>query len=218
MNKLFFRQIISNQLRLGFLLIALVGTIRLAQGMPGNPALKPGLTLYVSTMGNDAWSGDLRQPNQSKTDGPFATLGRARNAIRVLKGNNMLPEGEVIVEIQEGVYELTGTFELESKDGGRDSLSRIIYCGQEGKEVRLSGGKYLTKWALVTDDHILAKFRPGVRGKIYQSDLSAIGINDFGSPGGEGIELFFNDKPMWISRYPNKGFVKITGLLNEDPV
>ncbi|MEO9005062.1 MAG: right-handed parallel beta-helix repeat-containing protein, partial [Ginsengibacter sp.] len=41
---------------------------------------------------------------------------------------------------------------------------------------------------------------------------------DFGSPGGEGIELFFNDKPMWISRYPNKGFVKITGLLNEDPV
>lgn len=23
---------------------------------------------------------------------------------------------------------------------------------------------------------------------------------------------------MWLSRYPNKGFVQITGLLNEDPV
>ena len=218
MDKLFFKQMISIQLRLGFLLIALVGISVLAQGMPGNPAWKPGLTLYVSTMGNDGWSGSLRKPNEAKTDGPFATLGRARDAIRVLKGNNMLPKGEVTVEIQAGIYELPGAFELEAQDGGADSHSRIIYRGQEGKEVRLSGGKNLSKWDLVTDKNILGKFRPGVRSKIYQSDLSAIGVNDFGSPGGAGIELFFNDKPMWISRYPNKGFVKITGLLNEDPV
>ncbi|MEO6136194.1 MAG: hypothetical protein ABIP35_13640, partial [Ginsengibacter sp.] len=218
MDKRFYKQIISNQFRLVFLMMALIGIGLLAQGMKGIHALEPGLTLYVSTVGNDSWSGSLRQPDPNKTDGPFATLERARDAIRLLKEQKKLPEGEVIVEVQEGTYELPGTFELEGNDGGEDSNSRIIYRGQKGKEVRLSGGKNLTKWDVVTVENILKKFRPGVRGKVYQSDLSSIGINDFGSPGGGGIELFFNDKPMWISRYPNKGFVKITGLLNEDPV
>ncbi|MEP6627670.1 MAG: TCP-1/cpn60 chaperonin family protein, partial [Ginsengibacter sp.] len=36
--------------------------------------------MYVSTIGNDSWSGMLRQPNQQKTDGPFATLEAARDA------------------------------------------------------------------------------------------------------------------------------------------
>lgn len=82
----------------------------------------------------------------------------------------------------------------------------------------MTGGKILVKWELVSDKSILEKFAPEVRGKIYQSDLSTIGLKDFGSPGGGGMELFFNDQPMWLSRYPNKGFVKITGLLNENPV
>ena len=38
--------------------------------------------LYVSVQGNDAWSGRLPEPNAAKTDGPFATLERARDAIR----------------------------------------------------------------------------------------------------------------------------------------
>ncbi|MDQ2862938.1 MAG: right-handed parallel beta-helix repeat-containing protein, partial [Bacteroidota bacterium] len=218
MSKYFFKHIISNKLRFVFLLIGLVGTTMLVRGTPDNPVLKPGLTLYVSTVGNDSWSGVLRQPNQHKTDGPFATLEAARDAIRVLKEQKRLPGGDIVVEIQAGVYELPGTFELEAKDGGADDHSRIIYRGQKGKEVRLSGGKNIVKWDLVKDQNILGKFRTDVRGKIYQSDLSAIGIKDFGSPGGGGIELFFNDTPMWISRYPNKGFVKITGLLYEDTV
>lgn len=206
---------------LGVLLIVLIGINLLVNGASHNSALKPGLRLYVSTIGNDDWSGKLRQPNHSRTDGPFATIEKARDAIRLLKEQKNLPEGDIIVELQGGVYELTGTFELEAKDGGAGPHSRIIYLGQKGKEVRLSGGKNLKKWDLVTDEVVLKRFSPRVRGKsgkIYQSDISAIGINNFGSPGGEGIELFFNDKPMWISRYPNKGFVKITGLLNEDPV
>jgi parallel beta-helix repeat protein len=32
------------------------------------------------------------------------------------------------------------------------------------------------------------------------------------------MELFFNDEPMRISRYPNTGFMKITGLFNIEPV
>jgi len=37
---------------------------------------------HVATNGNDAWSGTLPEPNAAKTDGPFATLRRARDAVR----------------------------------------------------------------------------------------------------------------------------------------
>jgi hypothetical protein len=218
MRALFSRTKIFSRWKFCFSLIALVGINILAISAPGNSSPKPGLKLYVSTVGNDNWSGKLSQPNRNKTDGPFATIEGTRDAIRILKKQKKLPKGDIIVEIRAGVYELPGTFELEAEDGGADAHSRIIYVGQKGKEVRLSGGKNLTKWDLVTDEAVLNKFSTDVLGKIYQSDLAAIGINDFGSPGGGGIELFFNNEPMWLSRYPNKGFVKITGLLNEDPV
>ena len=36
---------------------------------------------YVSPVGRDSWSGRLPEPNEAATDGPFATLGRARDAV-----------------------------------------------------------------------------------------------------------------------------------------
>jgi hypothetical protein len=218
MKKLFSNPIVSGKVNLLFLFIAILGVNTSVVGTPEAQALKPGLKLYVSNVGNDGWSGKLREPNRSKNNGPFATLEKARDEIRSLKKQKKLPQGDIVVEILEGVYELPVTFELGAEDGGADARSRVVYLGQKGKQVRLSGGKNLPKWDLVTDEAVLTKFSPDARGKIYQSDLSAIGISDFGSPGGGGIELFFNDKPMWVSRYPNKGFAKITGLINEVPV
>ena len=145
-------------------------------------SLKFRLKLYVSTTGNDNWSGTLQQANPGKTDGPFATLWGARDAIRKLKESEKLLKGNVMVEIQGGVYELPDVFELEVKDGGIDSLSRIFYSGQEGSEVRLSGGRSLTNWKLIADQDVLDKCDPTVRNKIYQTDLQAAGVSDFGSP------------------------------------
>jgi hypothetical protein len=42
----------------------------------------PGWNFYVAPGANDAWSGLLPTPNAAKTDGPFATLERARDEIR----------------------------------------------------------------------------------------------------------------------------------------
>jgi hypothetical protein len=39
--------------------------------------------LYVSPDGNDAWSGTLAAPNAARTDGPFASLERARDGVRI---------------------------------------------------------------------------------------------------------------------------------------
>jgi len=218
MKKLLFNRIISGAMRLFYLFIGIVIFNMLVMCTKKDSGLKYGLKLYVSIAGNDNWTGKPEQPNQDKTDGPFATLEGARDAIRKLKETNKLPKGNVIVEIRGGVYELSKAFELGAKDGGMDSLSRVIYYAQKGNEVRLVGGKILTNWELVTDKDVLGKFSPDVRNKIYQTDLGQSGITDFGTVGGGGMELFFNDKPMWISRYPNKGFVKITGLVNEKPI
>ena len=40
---------------------------------------------YVASDGNDSWSGTLAVPNRQQTDGPFATLDKARVAVRKLK-------------------------------------------------------------------------------------------------------------------------------------
>ena len=45
---------------------------------------------YVATNGNDAWSGKLAAPNAESSDGPFATLQRARDAIRAVKAQGEL--------------------------------------------------------------------------------------------------------------------------------
>ena len=42
-------------------------------------------TLFVSTDGNDDWSGTLPAPNRDGTDGPFASVDRARRAVLALK-------------------------------------------------------------------------------------------------------------------------------------
>ncbi len=41
--------------------------------------------LYVSPTGKDQWSGRLAAPNGDSSDGPFATLQKARDTIRAMK-------------------------------------------------------------------------------------------------------------------------------------
>ena len=169
-----------------------------------DPKVNYVLKIYVSTNGNDSWSGKLDKPNKNKTDGPLASLERARDIIRELNNQNALPKGNVLVEVQEGTYEMSKAFELGPIDSGSDKDSRIIYSAKQGKEVHLLAGKALTKWTAVTNTEILSRLNPEVRDKIRQTDLHELGITNFGSPGGNGMELFFNNEAMWLSRDPIK--------------
>jgi hypothetical protein len=172
------------------------------------------LKLHVAPNGDDAATG--RQAKVGK-DGPFATLGRARDEIGKLKAGGALPKGGVIVEIRAGTYELGAPFELVGADSGTADAP-IVYQGEKGKEVRLVGGKVLKDWEVVTDEAVLSKLEDSARGKVCRTDLKALGITDYGSPAGGGIELFYNQQPMTLARWPNEGFVKIVGVLNIDPV
>jgi hypothetical protein len=51
---------------------------------------------YVAGDGNDRWSGTLPAQNDAGTDGPFATIERAREAVRDLKAKVYSPKDEPV--------------------------------------------------------------------------------------------------------------------------
>lgn len=210
----------------------------------------PGAILYVAGDGDDAWSGRAAEANPDKTDGPFATIERARDEIRRIKENGGLPKGGIVVEIQRGRHELARAVELTEADSGT-AESPIEYRARLRGDVRISGGKILGGWRTVADPAILDRLDPTARGMVVQCDLKAHGITEYGDLGldaagelqvwlarvdnqGEDaigsayasvgkkvsprLEVFFNEAPMEISRWPNEGFIRIEEVLGETEI
>jgi Right handed beta helix region len=172
--------------------------------------------LYVAPNGNDDWTGRLAAPNQGHSDGPLATLEAARDHIRKLKNTSGLPANGVVVELSAGAYERDRTFELTADDSGTADCP-IVYRAAPGANVRLIGGRRLYDWKKVTDPEVLSRLDPAARKQVVQTDLKAQGITDFGQVGGHGIELFFQDQPAQLARWPNEGFTKIRDVTAEAP-
>jgi hypothetical protein len=180
------------------------------------PETSAAVTLYLAPNGNDGWSGRAAVPNVEQTDGPVATLERARDAIRAMKSVDGLPDGGVIVELAGGIYERSTAFELKHEDSGEEDAV-IVYRAAPGTEVRLVGGKIVAGWQPVVDAAVLDRLEPSARGKVLQADLKSLGIADFGNMASGGLELFFEDQPARLARWPNAGFVKIRDVTEETP-
>ncbi len=158
--------------------------------------------IFVSPAGSDTAAGTRAAP--------FRSLERARDEIRKLK-----PAGKVTIWLRGGVYEQEKPLDLTAADSGTPQ-NPVAWRGWPGEEVRLVGGKVVTGWQPVTDATVLARLIPEARGKVLQADLKTLGISAYGQVKGGGLELFFDDKPMTLARWPNTGFVKITGLVEPD--
>jgi hypothetical protein len=167
--------------------------------------------IHVSKKGNDKNSGTAERP--------VASLEAARAAIRSYKEKKGLPKGGLQVIIHEGAYDLKETFSLNELDGG-DKGSPVIWAAAPAEKVNITGGKTIParKFSLVKDKQILRKMSPIAAGKTMQVDLRAEGVTDMGRHRQYGhalpvipatLELFFNGEPMTLSRYPNKGTIKI---------
>ncbi|MEI7728533.1 MAG: right-handed parallel beta-helix repeat-containing protein [Verrucomicrobiota bacterium] len=103
----------------------------------------------VATNGNDGWSGKAFKTPASKSDGPFATLQRARDAVRQLKAAEPGRKRPIVVQIHGGTYWLADTLVLEAADSGTDAAP-IVYEGAPGEEVLLSGGTQIAGWREVS--------------------------------------------------------------------
>jgi hypothetical protein len=82
---------------------------------------------YVSTSGSDSWSGSLPEPNGEASDGPFATTGKARDAVRELKKRKST---DIAVLVRGGTYQLGKTVVFGLEDSG-PSDKTITYAGAE---------------------------------------------------------------------------------------
>ncbi|MEX1139101.1 MAG: right-handed parallel beta-helix repeat-containing protein [Bacteroidota bacterium] len=168
---------------------------------------------YVSPQGNDRWSGTLVEPNSARTDGPVATLQRARDIVREAKKNGM-PKGGITILVRGGTYRLAETLLLSSDDSGIEG-SPIVWRASPGGQVTISGARTITGFTRVTQKSVLERIEPAGRGMIYQTNLKAQGVSEFGAiaqRGSPGLELFFNGERMTLARWPNSGWLHIVDI------
>jgi hypothetical protein len=99
---------------------------------------------YVASNGKDAWSGTLKEPNADRTDGPVASLARARDAVRAIKAAGRLSE-PVTISLRGGTYFFSEPLVLTPQDSGAAERP-IIYRAYPGERPLLSGGRPIAGW------------------------------------------------------------------------
>jgi len=180
-------------------------------------------TFYVACNGQENWRGSRPTPNAAGTDGSFASLAQARDAIRALQSSGGLPPDGVEVVVRGGEYPLAEPLAFTADDSGT-AAAPIVYRAAADETVRLSGGVRITDWRPVADAETLQRLPAEARGHVLQADLAAHGVTDWGTMGtaegwaqsDPGLEVFFRDQPMTLARYPNEGFLRILALSVED--
>ncbi len=176
---------------------------------------KPAVVFYVAPDGSDA--------NPGTRDKPFATLERARDAIRALKAKRGLPRGGATVFVRGGVYRRSSTFELTDADSGRADAP-IVYRAALGETPRFLGSVRLTGFRPVRDPAVLQRLPEASRGRVFELDMKAAGVSDLGElkvrgygfaryPTNPWVDLYVDGRPMTLARWPNEGFVKVGKVL-----
>ncbi len=173
----------------------------------------PAREFFVAPNGHDSNPGTAAQP--------FATLSRARDAVRALKAKG-LPSGGVAVTLKRGEYRVAETLALAAEDSGTPE-SPIVYRAEAIGAATLYGGARLSGFTTVTDPTVLARLPEEARCHVLQCDLKAQGITDYGELKMRGfglpktppptLELFCNGRPQTLARWPNEGFVGIDRLV-----
>ncbi len=163
-----------------------------------------GAVYYVAPDGLDTNPGTREQP--------FASLERARDAIREQR-----PAGATVY-LRGGRYAVQRTFALTKEDSGT-AEAPIVYATAPGESAALFGGTELDKaWFVpVTDPAVLARvIDPEARPRLLQCDLGAREITDYGELSRRGfhkanlgktppVELYVGGERMTRARWPNPG-------------
>ncbi len=164
-------------------------------------------TLHVAPGGKDDQPGTQQAPLQS--------LAGARDRVRQLKSEGT--EGKITVVFAPGEYYFDGPVEFAEQDSGVNQAP-IVYRADPAGEVRFTGGRAVGQWVEATDADVLNRLPKAARGRVQVADLKAQAIEDFGrlTPHGAGqrtapaeAELFYDDAPMTLARWPNEGFRKL---------
>jgi len=146
---------------------------------------------FVAANGDDRWSGRLAKPNEAHTDGPFATLACARDAVRELKKNSS--KRDIVVRIRGGLYRLNETLVFSLEDSAPKG-GTITYAAYKNETPILSSGVPVRDWRKLREYpmHLPA----AARGKVWVAELP------------QGLDRFFTlyDGPERLPGARGEGF------------
>lgn len=100
---------------------------------------------FIAPDGNDSWSGTRADVAPGRKDGPFATLGRARLAVRELRRSKPDLKRPVVVALRGGMYELGEPLVFTPEDSGTAD-SPTVYAAYGNERPIISGGVKLSGW------------------------------------------------------------------------
>ncbi len=161
---------------------------------------------YVSSQGNDDWSGGLKTANQTLTDGPFQTLERAKQALRGLKKSGAFND-KVTVNIAEGTYTLSHTLHFSLMDSGLPDRE-IVWQGEQGAKVLVSGGVALN--CTKQNANLWECPVPQASINLQSFDPQRIKGN------APKFELYVNQQKLHLARWPDTGWAHIKLPLDKD--
>src|SRR3954454_5447873 len=98
---------------------------------------------YISPVGNDTWSGRSPKPNAARTDGPFATLEKAKSEFRKARFNG--PKAKMCVALRGGIYRLEKAIVFSMQDSAGEEGS-TTYAAYPGETPTLSAGVPIKGW------------------------------------------------------------------------
>lgn len=153
-----------------------------------------GVERYVAANGNDAWSGRLAEPNPARTDGPFATVQRAREEARRLKVTDA-----VTVLVRGGTYFLQQPLVFEPQDSGTRERP-VAYAAYPGEKPVFSGGRRIAGWRKT-------------EGNLWQVELPEVRSGEW-----YFRQLFVGGQRRQRARSPNTGYHRIASLLPGPPI
>lgn len=164
---------------------------------------------YVAPNGRDA--------NVGSRDAPFATLTRARDAVRALKQAGPLPDGGVTVWIREGVYRFDTTLQLGPEDSGTADAP-IVYRACVDENVVFDGSRPIDTTSLrkVEDASALARLCPAARANVLQIAIADESMAK--ALASSGTRLSIDGRMMQLARFPNVGYCHIGKILDKGAV
>ncbi|MBI5488321.1 MAG: right-handed parallel beta-helix repeat-containing protein [Deltaproteobacteria bacterium] len=163
---------------------------------------------FVSPTGDDSNPGTLEEP--------FATIGRARDAVRDVQAAEGIPPGGLVVALREGTYELTETLDLTADDSGRGDAP-TWYASYPAETARLTGSVAVPATAVVpvpADSPVRSRLPAGAADQVRQVDLESLGITDLGTLERRGfstwgaesaLEPAIDGVMLEPARWPNRG-------------
>ncbi|MCG6189313.1 DUF1349 domain-containing protein [Maribellus maritimus] len=170
---------------------------------------------YVAKNGNDSWSGTVSEPNAARTDGPFATLKRAQQAVRELKSEVYLPKEEpvetryigsphqygkgrdILVAVREGFYSLDEPLVYSPEDGGErveTNLPSGAFEYHKLKDYYVTYAAYPGEKPVISGGTLITSWKKN--GNVWSAPFSA----------DTAAMLVVNDRRQMLARTPNEGY------------